>query len=249
MVDHSTVKLGKGEPVEWPLKLSNFCTPELEDPPLECYNSRGIKDFGMMKNDVLGLCVIAKGFHALQIAIMSWIDPTVNQALIGVIHPSDDLIVDYYRDWGGYVLGDDSTDNGMEVTTMLKDWVSKGLAGYKLPAFADPDPQNLVHVKQSIAFFGGLDIGLRLPREWQNAKVWDYVKHGTLGSWGLHNVWVVDYDKNGIWVITWGGLQFITWAGYRWAVDEAHTLVLVDFKPRLGFDLDGMKKALASIIG
>lgn len=249
MVDHRTVKLGKNPPVAWPLKTAQFFTPELPEPPTEFHNSRGISQFGMMLNDKLGCCVIAAGFHALQTLIMSQENLNIDRGLLSTIHPSDDLVLRYYEQWGGYIVGDDSTDQGMDITTKLKNWVKQGLGGYLLIGFADPHPMDLRHIKQSIALFGGIDIGLLLPLAWQGAKVWDMVPSDQPGSWGGHDVWVVDYDAEGLWCITWGELQRITWRGFQWACDEAHTLVSADFKPMVGFDLAGLKTALGAIIG
>lgn len=260
MVDHRTVKLGKHAPIAWPLKTAKFFTSKLAAPPPSFANSRGIEGFGMMLNGPngypnpsigqgLGCCVIADAFHRLQTIIMSQIDPLIEQFLIHTIMPSDNVILRYYSEWAGYKFDQPNTDNGMAIVDRLKLEMQQGLAGYKLLGFVDPAPSNLLHVKQSIAFFGGLDIGILLPVAWQNMEVWDVVPGDQPGTWGGHAVWAVDYDKVGLWVITWGYLQRITWAGFQWVCDECHTVVSADFKPRVGFDLVGLRAALEDVQG
>ena len=112
--------------------------------------------------------------------------------------------------------------------------------------FGDINPLNISHVKQVIYLFGGLDIGLQMPQAWQGRSIWDKVDDH-LGSWGGHDVWVVDYDAYGVWCVTWGELQFITWEGFHWACDEAHALIVPDWVPPVGFDMAALKAALALV--
>jgi hypothetical protein len=247
-IDHRFVKLGKTAPVDWPLKMAMFADDNvLPTPPAAFSNSHGVKNWGMMCNRDHGCCVIAAKFHAVQTYVMSEIQSNVPRAFLGVIHPSDDLIMRYYENWAGYVEGDPSTDTGMDMTTSWKNCLNQGLAGYKFLGFVSPDPANKLHIMQSIALFGGVDLGLQLPVEWQNQKVWDVVRGAQPGSWGGHDTWCVDYDANGVWVVTWGYLQFMTWAALAWACDEAHTAVSSDFNPIPGFDLDKMFGALRAV--
>jgi hypothetical protein len=116
---------------------------------------------------------------------------------------------------------------------VLNNWQKQGFAGNALLAFADPKPANLTEIRQSIAIFGGVYIGLALPLTAQTQDVWDVVPGGGAkaksGSWGGHCVFVPKYDENGFTCITWGELKTMTLAFWKRYCDEAHTLLGQDW--------------------
>ena len=108
------------------------------------------------------------------------------------------------------------------------------------------------HIEIEEAFLEELEKLSHLRRrspafEWQGKKTWDFVRGAELGSWGGHAVWAVGYDDGGLWVVTWGILQYITWDGFMWACDEAHTPVSQDYRPQPGFDLAKLQACLPSL--
>jgi hypothetical protein len=111
---------------------------------------------------------------------------------------------------------------------VLNHWQKQGFAGNTLLAFADPKAASLVEIRQSIALFGGVYIGLALPLAAQTQAVWDVApKAGAKaepGSWGGHCVFVPKYDEKGFTCITWGALKTMTLAFWKKYCDEAHTL-------------------------
>ena len=246
-VDYVRVKLGKKPARNDPrtLKLGRYFTPELAPPPPTVNHSRGISDWGMMLNDNLGCCTIAAVGHAYQVQVLSQIDPNKP---VGVIKPSDDIILRYYEQWDGYDPSDPSTDQGGEETDVLNKWRKNGFAGRQLLGYADPAPTNHAHVKQAIYLFGGVYIGIQLPTGWQNAGIWD-ANMGDPGSWGGHAVYVCDYDDQGVTCITWGMLQKITWDGWDEYCDENHALVTPEWNPPVGFAIDSLLADLAAVTG
>ena len=185
--------------------LADYLTPSLPPPPPQVDWTKGITGWGMMLNDNLGDCTIAGCAHAVQV----W------SANTGIESTVDDSIVEtYYQNWDGYVPGNASTDNGGIELDVLTDWQKQGFGGHTLMAFADPKPSNLVNIRQSIALFGGVYIGLALPLTAQNQDVWDVVPGGGAkakkGSWGGHCVFVPKYDEKGFTCITWGQLKTMT---------------------------------------
>ena len=90
----------------------------------------------------------------------------------------DDTIQGYYQQWDGYVPGDPNTDNGGVELDVLNAWKKQGFAGRNLLAFADAKASNLTEIRQSIAMFGGVYIGLALPLTAQTQDVWDVVAPG-----------------------------------------------------------------------
>jgi len=116
---------------------------------------------------------------------------------------------------------------------VLNNWQKNGFASHALLAFADPRVNNLLEIRQSIAIFGGVYIGLALPLTAQTQEVWDVVPKGganaTKGSWGGHCVFVPKYDANGFTCITWGEQKTMTLAFWKKYCDEAHTLLGQDW--------------------
>jgi len=202
------------------LKLARYLTPNLSAPPPSADWTRGITAWGMMLNDTLGDCTIAGVAHAIQVF-------SANTG--SMVTVPDATVEKYYEQWDGYVEGNPSTDNGGCELDVLNDWRQQGFAGNVLTAFADPSPSNLDEVRQSIALFGGVYIGLSLPLTAQNQDVWDVVRNGganaASGSWGGHCVFVLKYDEKTFTCITWGQLKTMTVAFWKKYCDEAHTLL------------------------
>ncbi len=206
------------------LKLGKYLKPELPPPPPAADWSRGIANWGMMLNDRLGDCTIAGCGHAVQV----WTANTGQEITI-----PDATIESYYEKWDGYVPGNPSTDNGGIELDVLKDWQKQGFAGHVLTAFADPQPSDVTEIRQSIALFGGVYIGLAMPVTAQNQAVWDYEPgagaDAAAGSWGGHAVFVCKYDASGFTCVTWGQLQTMTLSFWSHYCDEAHTLLSRDW--------------------
>jgi hypothetical protein len=226
MVDHSKMKLGRKaiKTDTRTLQLGDYLKPSLPPPPPSADWTKGIAAWGMMLNDTLGDCTIAGVGHAVQV----W------SANNGPIVTVPDLTIEsYYEKWDGYVPSNPSTDQGGVELDVLNDWRQQSFAGNALMAFADPKVANLVEVRQSIALFGGVYIGLSLPLTAQKQDIWDVVKGGGAnakkGSWGGHCVFVPKYDAKTFTCITWGQLKTMTVAFWKEYCDEAHTLLGQDW--------------------
>lgn len=215
------------------LRLAKYFTVVLTPPPASVDWSKGITQFGMMLNDSLGCCTIAGVGHALQV----W------SANIGAeVTVPDSVILSYYEKWDGYELGDSSTDQGGVELDVLNDWQKGQFDGHELLAFADPAVSNLNEVKQAIALFGGLYIGLSVTDQvMQNDNdptiPWDVTPQDTID--GGHCVFAIGYDTTYVYVISWGQIYKMTWAYWSAYVDEAHALVSPDFLSANGFDPQG----------
>ena len=226
MADHSKMKLGRKaiKTDSRTLKLGDYLTPDLPPPPPSADWTRGIAAWGMMLNNTLGDCTIAACGHAVQV----WTANTGSEVTL-----PNATIETYYEKWDGYIPGDPATDNGGIELDVLNDWKKQGFADHKLMAFADPRFANLTEVRQSIALFGGVYIGLAMPITAQTQDVWDVVVNGGYnaqpGSWGGHAVFVPRYDQNGFTCITWGQTKIMTVAFWNQYCDEAHTLLSADW--------------------
>jgi hypothetical protein len=225
------------------LRVGAYLTESLEAPPISVDWTKGVKSFGMMLNDTLGCCTIAGAGHADQIF-------TLNAGTESTV--TDAVVQSYYSLWDGYVAGNAATDNGGVELDVLNAWQKQGFAGHALTAFADPKVTNAVEVRQAIALFGGVYIGVELPNSAQDqvGKVWDTAPWYSFesaaykaGSWGGHCVFVTGYDADGLTCITWGALQRMTWSFWNRYVDEAHALLSPDFLGANGLDPDGFDMA------
>jgi len=222
MADHSRMKLGRKaiKTDTRTLMLSKYLTPKLPAPPPKADWTKGVTQWGMMLNDTLGDCTIAGAAHAVQV----WSAETGTMATV-----PDSIVQSYYEKWDGYVPGDPSTDRGGVELDVLADWRKHGLNGHKLLAFAGASMKNLVEIRQAIALFGGVYIGLALPITAQNQDVWDVVKnggaHAEKGSWGGHCVFVPKYDAKSLTCITWGQPKTMTLAFWKKYCDEAYALL------------------------
>jgi hypothetical protein len=197
--------------------LHSFLTT-LDLPPASSDNTFGITQFGMMLNDNLGDCTIAGPGHLVQV----WTASSGKEVTV-----SDSVILGAYEQWDGYVDGNESTDNGGDILTVVTDWQANGLGGYGISAHAEVNLTQL-RVQQGIYLFGGLNCGVNLPISAQSQVgiVWDVVGDSQSGpsqpgSWGGHCVAVVGYDAAGLTCVTWGALQKMTWNFFTTYFDEA----------------------------
>lgn len=249
MADHSNMRLGRKaiKTDSRTLMLGKYLTPGLPPPPAQADWTKGITSWGMMLNDKLGDCTIAGAAHAVQV----W---TANSGAMKTI--PDSTVESYYEQWDGYVPGNPGTDNGGVELDVLNDWKKGGFAGNALTAFADPKVASLDEIRQSIALFGGVYIGLSLPITAQTQDVWDVVPKGGAnakkGSWGGHCVFVPKYDQKSFTCITWGQLKTMTVAFWNKYCDEAHTLLAPDWIAEKGspsgFNMAQLQSDLSMIV-
>jgi len=227
------------------LMLGKYLTDGLRPTPPSYDWSGGIKHWGMMLNDRLGCCTISAVGHAIQV---------VTAARGSMLTVPDAVIESAYRHWDGYNPRDPASDQGGVEIDVLDKWRREGLAGHQLMAYADPAPGSIDHVQRSIVLFGGLYIGLALPRSAQKQDTWDAVDgpDGEIGSWGGHAVFVCGYDMDGLTCITWGAPKRMTWRFWLKYCDEAHAPLCADFLDAAnvdpaGLDLVNLQKDLAIV--
>jgi hypothetical protein len=195
----------------------------------------------------LGDCTIAACAHALQVFTQ------------GRVTLADTIVLSYYEQWCGYVLGNENTDNGGVEVDVLNDWKAQGMNGHILDGYVTPTPGDWSHIAHSIAEFGGVYIGLQLPNsamEQTNAgEVWDVVANDG-GIAGGHAVFCPAYHtedptyskETTITAITWGMKQKMTQAFWEKYCDESHTLLAAAWQPS-GVNLVSLRADLAFMAG
>ena len=226
MVDHSNMKLGKALPKHDPrtLALANYLTADAPTPPDATNNLAKVTNLGMMLNDQLGDCTCATVGHIIQVDTAN----NGNQIVL-----PDSAILSLYEASCGYDPTNVFSDQGGVELNVLNYWRQTGVAGHKLDAFASLEPQNQLHVKQSIWLFGSAYIGVALPKSAQNQDVWHVTPGGTQGdatprSWGGHAIPIVDYNAIGPICITWGAPKQMTWGWYFVYCDEAYAPLAIN---------------------
>lgn len=221
-------KLGKHTPRhdDRTLQFANYVEKALPPPPTAVnWDAKIGASWGMMKNDVLGDCTIAAAGHMIAL----WTTYSSTKVV-----PTDAEIVAGYSAVTGYNPVTGANDNGAVETDVLNYWKNHGIGGHKILGYTALEPSNLNHVKDSVSLFGGTYIGLNLPVSCQNQKVWSVPPggphgKGAPGSWGGHAVPVVAYDASGLTVVTWGGLQTMTWGFWSTYCDEAYAVLSHDW--------------------
>jgi hypothetical protein len=199
-------------------RLGDFMAT-LPPPPDSYDNTDGLTAWGMELNDSLGCCTCSTCGHM----ITAWTK--------GVIVPDSAILTEYEQSCG-YNPADPSTDQGGMITTVLDYFRDTGVGGHRISAHAEVNLTQL-RVQQATATFGAIDLGVNLPVSAQDqvGSVWDFVNDtpDEPGGWGGHSVPVVKYDSTGLWCVTWGALQQMTWRWFMYYVDEGHACISADW--------------------
>ena len=124
-------------------------------------------------------------------------------------------------------------------------------------------------VRQSVALFGGVYIGVELPLRAQDQDIWDVpaklTRADAAGSWGGHAIFVAGYDTGngnskpengnpaanvpspvsnfGLTCISWGQPKKMTWAWFARYCSEAYALISPDWLTAAGVSPGGLNSA------
>jgi hypothetical protein len=200
---------------------------QLAPPPASCLYADSRITWDMLGNDEVGDCTCAEVGH--QINQLTWYGSGTE------VKPTTAQVIAFYSAITGYNPSKPSTDQGAYVQDVLAYWRKVGLIGHKILAYAAVDVANQTQVKQALALFGSLSVGLNFPDsamdDFNAGRVWDVVKGAQVE--GGHCVMAVGYDAAGVDIITWGARTRVTWAFWKKYVDEAWAAL----------DEDGVQKA------
>jgi hypothetical protein len=242
MTQQATYKLGRlpSRRDRRTLRLAHYRRPRIVAPPAARLWHNGITDWGVMGNNNYGNCVIVTAAHMLLCWRANELDDTKRL--------TDSAVIELSTTMGAL--------DGYNILDRLNYWRQKGMWSDRLWLYAAVDPSDPDEVKAAINDFGGLDIGLNMPRAWQDKQVWDT---GTglayrPNSWGGHSVPVVGYDADNLYVVTWGAIQKLTYAALATYSDEAYALVDENWLAKDGitpsaFDLPALYEQLKAITG
>lgn len=161
----------------------------------------------------------------------------------------------------GYVIGDDSTDQGSDVRQTLA-WRRKtGLADatgkrHKIGAFLALEPGNMDHLVAAAYLFGAVGLGIEFPGsamdQFNAGKPWSVVKGASIEG-GHYIPLVARRSSTQLEIITWGKVQKMTNDFYAKYCDEAWAIVPTEYlnpetgKSPEGFDQKTLNSMLAKL--
>ena len=239
----SDYKLGKLPYRDDPrtLRLASYITRPLPEAPIS-WGMLGVTDWPMYANDRLGDCTCAAAAHMVEV----WTAASRHE--VEVLEKS---VVSMYEAITG------GQDTGAVELDVLRYWRKHGLEGHRPYAYALVDPHTFEDVKLAASLFGGVYLGIALPKSAQAqtgpGKTWafDGTEDGLPGTWGGHAVNVVAYDPDVITVVTWGQTQRMTWDFWRAYVDECWAILPADWQhtpPHIeGFNFQHLEEDLARV--
>lgn len=246
-----TVKCGKksARHDKRTLALANYVNASiLPNPPDNLDYTTKITNLGIMLNNSLGDCTAAGVGHIRQ----AWTANNGSQQIW-----TDDQIRQIYSLTSGYIPGNDLTDNGAVELDVLNYWRKTGFFGDQIAGFMALEPQNNLHIKQSVMLFGGVYVGVGLPVSAQNQTVWHVTPGGadgdsTISSWGGHCLIICSYNITGPIYLTWGKYQQATWGWHNTYCDESYALLSSDWAAPnkvapSGFSFDNLKSDLVLV--
>lgn len=188
----------------------------------------------ILGNDQYGDCTIAAALHEGAVKTAHQPGgaervPTVNEAVkqyVQVCGPGDNgcyipEVLDWQRDKGLQVGGKLVRSDGY-VSCELGDQLAAKIACY---------------------LFGGLHLGINLPRDWythaDEGFTWDVTDSDIVGG---HSVAVVGYDSSGLKISTWGKVGTMTWNAFadRRFVEECYATLSPDWYSAAGVDQHGV---------
>lgn len=222
--------------------------PQLPAPPAALdFTAGGAGYAGTLGNTTAGDCTIAGVGHLIQ----GWTAMTGRPTVAF----SDEQALAVYSQVEGYDPQTGQPDNGMDETDVLDDWkTGAGLFGTTLVDYATVDPTNIQHIQQTIWVYGGIYLGLMLPRsaEQQTDAGQPWTRPWFSPILGGHCVVSQKYDQTYLYVDTWGQLQPVAWDFVQAYFDAAYAplsplWIGADSKTPNGLDLAGLTADLAAV--
>lgn len=168
-------------------------------------------------------------------------------------------VVDAYSGDTGYVIGNESTDNGTDELSAIDYMVTTGLAGHKILGAVAIDATNQAEVAAALWLAGGLS--LCLGWRWNISSPGFVLAITSAPIQGGHCVGLSGYSSNGANPVTWGLvseqiLNLITWdalaaygteqAGGSLYAEISEDWLNTQGAAPTGFDLEQLKADLAA---
>ncbi|MEY9893181.1 hypothetical protein ABIA35_004433 [Catenulispora sp. MAP12-49] len=237
-------RLGKRAP-QFPVEvreMPHYVTEPLPAPPASVdYTAHVAGGFPMDGNDRYGDCTMAAAAHLIQ----SWNAQTGIQMPV----PTDaEVVAQYLRFSHG-------KDAGLVESRVLQDWLRDGIWGNKIVAYAPVNVHALDSLKQAVAYFGGVYVGIQVPANAQTqfaaGQPWtladDWQRQSIEGG---HAIPVLGYDDKMLYCVTWGAVQPMAWDWWGVYGDEAWVVLSQEFEKAgkiNGIDVAKLQADLSSV--
>jgi hypothetical protein len=226
------------------LQLSKY-TADLAPTPSKVYWEYKVPKglWGMMGNDTIGDCEIARIAHMLMLF-------TAHTGTMVV--PTLEEVIQVYSAITGYDPTTGANDNGAATPDVLNHWQNTGIAGHKIAGWVQTE-QTQEAIEQAIWLFGGaaLDIAVyQSMMDQTNAdEPWDSPSGNLLG---YHAVPWFGFGKDGLTGVTWGALQQMGWPTALQIGQGNYAVITEDWieaqgKAPNGFDLAALHADLAAL--
>jgi hypothetical protein len=203
----------------------------------------------MYGNDRLGDCTIAAAGHM----IMAW----TKEAGHPVVPPPQRIERAYWlTGTPSRIVGvpNGPTDNGRVCLDVLNFWRKTGIGPNRITAYVSIDPTNHAQMKAAIHLFGGVYVGMALPKSAQTQTKWAVTtgKDAKAGSWGGHAVPFVGYTATTLTCVTWGHTMGLSFGFNDAYTEEAYAIVSSDYltaagKSPQGFDMTALLADLGAL--
>lgn len=209
-------------------------------------------EWGVLGNLDVGDCVVAGAMHEHMLWTATW---------MGKPAPFDAATaIRQYSEIGGYVPGDENTDNGLDMATAAAFRRKNGISDtngirHKVDAYLELDCRNVDGLIQAAYLFGAIGLGIRVPKsagdQFDQRRPWEVVRGSKI--LGGHYTPLCGRNSHGHFlIVTWGRLQAVTFEWMARYLDQAVAYVSLEylgaqgFSPE-GFDINKLRRALAQL--
>jgi hypothetical protein len=253
-------RLGKLQPKfdERTFFLVEFLNPDIPVPASYDFDARRARfEPRVYGNDEWNNCVIVARAH--QLLRLERIEQFRTLPL------TDEYVIEEYQRESNMQFGDgwtvkpgDRYDRGLVVLDALKRWRDPGWeirfssrsthTKFKISAFGRIDPSDQRSVRRAIFLCTGIQIGFQLPQAVKGQTIWDVGegKKYEFGSWGGQLAYAKRFDRESIYVISWGREIRVTNEFAARYADEAWAVVhdIESWKAAATLDLKGLRTRL-----
>lgn len=212
--------------------LTYYVAGDLPKPP-PSVDVPNFPDWGMLGNSTYGDCGVASLQHGLEA-----------DATITAEHEqfaTEAQAVEYYLNYTG------GQDSGVVLSDYLAHVRQHGYYGHKVTAYAPVAVHDIPTLQTAVWMYGfaytGIVVTAPMQQAFANGQPWtaDMLNSGILGG---HAVPIVSYDDQFIRVITWAGVQEITYSAWHLMSSEAWAIITGEFVAHHG---DGRGVSLSAL--
>jgi len=204
-----------------------------------------VTSWPMYLNDTLGDCTCAGMAHS----VGAW----TQYAQGAEATFTDNAIETMYSAVSGYVPGNESTDNGATLQSVLQYMNTTGLPDalgkrHTVQAFAQLRDTGEIALDQALQLFGTVYLGINCPdsamTQFENGQVWDYVKGSPIdGGHCIVLQAIKPLPYGDYFLITWGKVQQAT-RKFMWTyLEEAWAVLSPDWLEANGDTITGLDVA------